>query len=97
MTDTTVRKNVMKPGVRQTPIEYETRPDGLWVLRVSDVDGRMYAYTIKGLTEDMLLAWCLHGALIQDVMPNVHRADREFLISGVTPAEWDRIFKRGED
>lgn len=32
------------------------------------------------------------GELIQNVMPNLTAEQREFLISGTTPAEWDRLF-----
>ena len=29
------------------------------------------------------------GALIQDVMPNLSAEEREFIITGITPKEWD--------
>jgi len=32
------------------------------------------------------------GALIQDAMPNLDADQREFLISGITPAEWNEAF-----
>ena len=32
------------------------------------------------------------GELIQNVMPDLTAEQREFLISGVTPPEWDRMF-----
>ena len=31
------------------------------------------------------------GALIQDVFPHLTPSEREFLISGVTPEEWDVV------
>jgi len=32
------------------------------------------------------------GELIQDAMPNLTPAEREFIKTGVTPDEWDDIF-----
>ena len=32
------------------------------------------------------------GMLIQDAYPTLSLAEREFLISGVTPEEWDKFF-----
>lgn len=43
------------------------------------------------VTEDMLLEWRA-GALIQNVMPHLSADDREFLMTGSTPEEWDTIF-----
>jgi len=33
------------------------------------------------------------GELVQDVFPNLSVEEREFLISGVTPEEWDATFE----
>ena len=32
------------------------------------------------------------GELIQDVFPFLSRAEREFIVTGVTPDEWDKEF-----
>jgi hypothetical protein len=37
------------------------------------------------------------GMHIQRAMPNVPRELREFVLSGITPEEWDAQFKPGED
>ncbi len=37
------------------------------------------------------------GNLIQNVLPNMNPDQREFLISGITPAEWEDIFDRYEE
>ena len=34
----------------------------------------------------------LGGALIQDAMPHLDPDQREFLMTGITPAEWDEAF-----
>lgn len=40
---------------------------------------------------DRYLAW-KNGAKIQDALPGLSADDREFLMSGTTPAEWDAAF-----
>ena len=32
------------------------------------------------------------GLLVQDVFPNLSKEEREFLISGITPQEWEETF-----
>lgn len=44
------------------------------------------------VTEQMLRAWMGGRLLIQDAMPELCLDDREFLISGVTPEEWEAVF-----
>ena len=34
----------------------------------------------------------LGGALIQDAMPHLDADQREFLMTGITPAEWNETF-----
>ena len=43
------------------------------------------------ITEEQFEAW-QNGALIQDAMPQLSVSDREFLINGVTDAEWSQTF-----
>ena len=40
------------------------------------------------VTPEQLREW-REGALIQNAMPHLSDDDREFLISGITPEEWD--------
>lgn len=46
--------------------------------------------------ETALAAW-QSGELIQDALSFLHREDREFLISGITPERWMEIFGSEED
>jgi hypothetical protein len=46
------------------------------------------------VSQDQLDAW-LNGALIQNAMPNLNADEREFIMTGITPNEWDAMF--GED
>lgn len=44
------------------------------------------------VTEKQLDDWS-KGMLIQDAMPNLTSDEREFIISGLLPKEFDEIFK----
>lgn len=37
------------------------------------------------------------GKRIQDVFPNISNDDREFLMTGITPEEWDAAFNDDDD
>ncbi len=42
-------------------------------------------------TEEQLLRWN-SGELIQSAMPNLTPDQREFLMTGVTPEQWEEMF-----
>jgi hypothetical protein len=48
------------------------------------------------VTEEQVNRWQT-GELIQDVMPNLSADDREFLMTGSTPDEWNEAFGGDED
>tara|TARA_R110000772_G_C13171452_1_gene427101 strand:+ start:435 stop:638 length:204 start_codon:yes stop_codon:yes gene_type:complete len=48
------------------------------------------------ITEDQLLRW-LNGALIQRAFPQLSADDREFIITGILPEEWDLHFPEEEE
>ena len=35
--------------------------------------------------------------LIQDIVPNLSKEEREFLITGITPKEWNELFNEIEN
>lgn len=37
------------------------------------------------------------GMLVQAIFPNLSKEEREFLISGITPDEWNNTFGEEED
>ena len=43
------------------------------------------------VTEQQLQAW-KGGQLIQNAMPNLTDDEREFIMTGILPAQWDAIF-----
>jgi hypothetical protein len=44
------------------------------------------------ITENQIKAW-QSGTMIQEAMPNISDDEREFLLSGLTPEEWNEMFK----
>jgi len=40
---------------------------------------------------------CKPNSLVQNEFPNMSADDREFLMTGITPAEWKEIFSREDD
>jgi len=49
--------------------------------------------------EDFVVRWerdkIEAGKAIQDVFPDLNKEQREFLISGATPEDWNRMFPKG--
>lgn len=69
------------------------------IVRTSRLTGNTSAMNID-ITQAQLNAWVggekgMYGSLIQDVMPNISADEREFIMTGITPDEWDAEF--GED
>lgn len=61
------------------------------ITKSSPFTGKETTLEIPGLTEEMLREW-QSGKLIQDAMPNISPEHREFLMTGISPQEWDDIF-----
>ena len=92
-------KNLIKHGTRPTVIAYMPVPDNPTLMRVvrkSDLTNKEHTMDLP-ITEDQLQNWLGTTRLIQDVMPHLNKEQREFLISGCTPQEWDEAFPPGED
>lgn len=60
------------------------------LVRISMLTGKETSREVD-VTEEQILAW-LAGGLIQDVMPNLSADDREFVMTGITPEEWETAF-----
>lgn len=48
------------------------------------------------VTPKQIDAYLMEGKLIQDAMPNLTADQREFIMTGITPEEWDETFKENE-
>ena len=60
------------------------------ITRTSPFSGKEHTKDIN-VTQEQLDAW-MEGALIQNAMPNVSAADREFIKTGITAEEWEETF-----
>lgn len=46
---------------------------------------------------DDFIAWEAGYGSIQDLMPYLSDSDREFILSGIVPTEWDQLFSSMEE
>lgn len=60
------------------------------ITKISPVTGKDTTMDLP-ITQDQLTSWAA-GVLIQDAMPNLTPDQREFLITGCTPEDWDKMF-----
>lgn len=58
--------------------------------KVCSVTDELYSVTID---TSQYHQWMYQQRFIQDVAPELSVDDREFIISGITPAEWNEIFE----
>jgi hypothetical protein len=65
------------------------------ISRQSMFSGKFHEREIND-TDEQLTRWH-QGELIQNVMPHLSADDREFLMTGVTPEEWDETFGKEEE
>ncbi len=62
------------------------------ITKVSMISGKTHTMDLP-VTDEQLFRWKVNGELIQNAMPHLTSAQREFLISGSTSEEWDELFK----
>jgi hypothetical protein len=60
------------------------------ITRTSRLTGKTSVMYLD-ITKEQLFSW-VDGELIQDAMPQLSAEEREFLMTGITPAEWDSVF-----
>jgi hypothetical protein len=85
-------KTLTVGNVLPTKLTFEPSPDDPALLRItrqSTLSGKQNTMDLS-ITEQQLTDWA-RGQLIQRVMPHLSAEQREFLISGSTPAEWDAM------
>ena len=64
------------------------------ITRKSPFSGKVNTREIP-VTQEQLDRW-QKGALIQNAMPNISADDREFIMTGITPEEWEEAFGKEE-
>ena len=62
------------------------------IIRTSPFSGNTNSMEIE-VTQEQLSSW-ESGVLIQNAMPNLSADEREFIMTGITPEEWDSAFKQ---
>jgi hypothetical protein len=60
------------------------------IKRKSSFTGKTHELDLP-VTEDQIKSW-QEGVLAQHAFPNLSPAQREFIMTGVTAAEWDEVF-----
>ena len=63
------------------------------ITKISPVTGKDNTMDLP-ITQDQLTSWAA-GVLIQDAMPNLTPDQREFLMTGCTPGDWNVLFGPG--
>ena len=60
------------------------------ITRTSRLTGKTSVMYLD-ITKEQLFSW-VDGMLIQEAMPNLTPDEREFVMTGITPDEWDEAF-----
>lgn len=66
------------------------------IARKSPFTGIVHEMDID-VTDAQLAALASSGQPIQKVVPHLSADEREFLVSGITPAEWDAFLGGGDE
>lgn len=65
------------------------------ITRVSSLTGKENSMDLP-VTQDQIAAW-IGGTPIQDAMPELTPSQREFLMTGYTQEDWDKMFPPDEE
>jgi hypothetical protein len=71
----------------------EFLPDGTAEVHKRSILSHTMHKTVLAITMEQIHAWQIQRKLIQDVFPHLSSEEREFLMTGATPEEWDNEFK----
>lgn len=66
------------------------------ITRRSPLTGKINSMELP-VTNEQLLSWEEGGKLIQEAMPHLTADQREFLMTGYTPEDWEMMFPKGEE
>lgn len=86
------------PDITDPAVRKEERIDAatLRVTRRSTFTDAIHTVDLP-ITHAEWQTYCSSSALIQDALPSLSNAQREFLMTGATQAEWDSVFAADED
>ena len=66
------------------------------IVAISALTGKKHAQALD-ITEAQVYDWVNGGVSIQDAMPHLSPAEREFLMTGITAEEWDSMFSEEDE
>lgn len=64
--------------------------------RVSMISGKSHTMTLD-VTEDQIRRFETGEDHVQNIFPNLSPDEREFLLTGITPEEWNAAFPDDDD
>lgn len=67
------------------------------VTKQSALSGKVNTREIAVTAEQLAEIGSPSGRVIQSIVPHLSPEDREFLLTGITPDEWDATFGEEED
>ena len=67
------------------------------VTKKSIISGKTNTMSLPITQEHLDIYETVGDILIQDAFPNLDKYQREFIISGITPKEWNDTFGDGEE
>ena len=69
------------------------------ISRKSMVSGKIHTMDLPVTREqlDEYFNGDAHGRMIQDIFPDLDPSQREFIMTGITPEEWDSVFPEEEE
>lgn len=65
--------------------------------KTSIFTGKEAAMEFPDGIEARIALWKRSGMMVQEAFPDLTDDQREFLLSGSTPEEWDELFKEEDD
>lgn len=65
------------------------------IVKKSMITGEVHQMDLA-VTQEQLEAY-EKGMLVQEAFPNLNADEREFILSGITPEEWSKYMKDGDD
>jgi hypothetical protein len=68
----------------------------MYIKRKSVISGIERTRSIP-VNPDDYISWQAGLGSVQDLMPYLSGNDREFILSGITPEEWDEAFAENEE
>lgn len=61
------------------------------ITMISPITGMINTMDVD-VTEVQIMQW-QNGMLIQDAMPDLSVDEREFIMTGTTPADWEKMYE----